>query len=242
MKASAGFVRTPIVSVPILTLALALAGCSGGSPASGTGGHSGSGGARGTGGSGAGGAVSGTGGSGAGGVASGTGGAGTGGAIGTGGRGTGGAPPDGGGADQPAQTDGSDAPSTTDAPSDGGASEGAAPPTAAAIQAILSGKYYCEQCHDGLNPPEGDLPSSMDLTNIASRAKVVGVSSKECPNALRIVAGDPEASYLVSKVIGHAQTSNGCFSGVRMPAMGLSFMTDDEIQMLKDWIRAGALP
>lgn len=138
----------------------------------------------------------------------------------------------------------------------------------AAVQAILD--THCITCHSA---PDGGtattLPQSLDLTNVAA---VVGRISTECGPAdggadaggdASTDAGDaggttvavtgkkiidsthPGVSYMVDKVIGHAQDC-GCFMGAHMPFMcdepdaGRSCLGNDDIQVIVNWIQRGA--
>lgn len=70
-------------------------------------------------------------------------------------------------------------------------------------------------------------------------ANLVGVPSTQVPAVMRVVAGDPMASYLWLK-LNNAQGSVGG-TGVRMPKLGTP-LTADELTTISDWISAGAPP
>jgi hypothetical protein len=55
---------------------------------------------------------------------------------------------------------------------------------------------------------------------------------------LRVKAGDPDSSYLVHKIQGTQGTVGG--SGGQMP-LGRSPLSQDNIDIIRDWIAAGAL-
>ena len=79
--------------------------------------------------------------------------------------------------------------------------------------------------------PHGGLNLNHDvayeqLINLASRGK---------PSAVRVVPGDPDASYLVQKLEGAAG-----IAGRRMPFSGAPFLTDGQILILRRWIAIGA--
>ena len=75
----------------------------------------------------------------------------------------------------------------------------------------------------------------MNLTAGNSYAALVGVSSIERPGVLRVVAGDPENSYLIHKLEGRPS-----IVGVRMPRGTGPFLTDGQILVIKRWIETGA--
>jgi hypothetical protein len=60
---------------------------------------------------------------------------------------------------------------------------------------------------------------------------MVGVAAEECDGRLRIVPGDPEASFLVEKLEGPPL---GC--GERMPVVG--YLSANEITCVKRWVVA----
>jgi hypothetical protein len=72
-------------------------------------------------------------------------------------------------------------------------------------------------------------PSGFDMTSLTSMRRGGATSGSKI-----IVAGDPCNSYLVQKV------SPAPPNGARMPLVGPPFWTDDEQQLLKDWIAEGA--
>jgi hypothetical protein len=122
---------------------------------------------------------------------------------------------------------------------EGGSEDGGAPaldggtpaPASAQVQAILDS--HCITCHSGAAAPRGLI-----LTDVMA---VVGAAAVECPDKQRITAGDSGISYLVDKIMGHAQ-NGGCFSGQRMPAGGNPPLSDEEIATIAAWIDAGAQP
>jgi hypothetical protein len=87
----------------------------------------------------------------------------------------------------------------------------------------------CTVCHAGANAPHGlrlDATNSYDL--------LVGVPSVEVPSLFRVKAGDPDLSYLIQKLEGHAAV------GARMP-FGGPYLSSDVIAVIRQWITAGAL-
>jgi len=87
----------------------------------------------------------------------------------------------------------------------------------------------CTTCHVGANAPRG---LRLDAAN--SYAMLVNVASVEVPGTLRVNPGNPDASYIVQKIEGTAA------QGVRMPANGPPYLTQDRIDLVRRWIAAGA--
>jgi len=87
----------------------------------------------------------------------------------------------------------------------------------------------CSQCHIGGGAPQG---LRLDAGN--SYAMLVNVSSVEVPGTLRVIPGNPDASYIVQKIEGIAAV------GVRMPANGPPYLPQDRIDLVRRWIAAGA--
>jgi hypothetical protein len=83
-------------------------------------------------------------------------------------------------------------------------------------------------CHAGPNPQRG-----MNLGAGVAYSMIVGVASAESTR-LRVAPGDPDASYLVSKVKGDAT-----IAGSRMP-FGGPYLPADKEKLLVDWVRRGA--
>lgn len=88
----------------------------------------------------------------------------------------------------------------------------------------------CTVCHAGANAPHG-----LRLDAADSYGLLVGVPSVEVPSLLRVKAGDPDNSYLIQKLEGHAAV------GARMP-LGGPYLPTDVIAVIRQWITAGALP
>lgn len=86
----------------------------------------------------------------------------------------------------------------------------------------------CTVCHAGANAPHGlrlDAADSYDL--------LVGVPSVEVPSLFRVKALDPDSSYVIQKLEGHAAV------GARMP-LGGPYLSSDVIAVIRQWITAGA--
>lgn len=101
-------------------------------------------------------------------------------------------------------------------------------PNLSSIQAnILT--PICAQCHTGAAAPLG-----LRFDDGVSWAELVGVSSIEMPEIMRVQPGDPESSYLIWKIEGRAEIQGG-----QMP-LALAALTADEIQAIRGWIANGA--
>lgn len=88
----------------------------------------------------------------------------------------------------------------------------------------------CSVCHVGGGAPQGlrlDAADSYDL--------LVGVPSTEVPGVLRVKPGDPDNSYLIQKLEGHAAV------GAQMP-FGGPYLTESTIAFVRQWITNGAQP
>jgi hypothetical protein len=69
----------------------------------------------------------------------------------------------------------------------------------------------------------------------ASYGEIVGRSAIGNPSLDRVEPGDPERSYLLKKLRGDAD-----ITGDRMPQDGPPFLTQEQIDGIAGWIRAGA--
>jgi mono/diheme cytochrome c family protein len=87
---------------------------------------------------------------------------------------------------------------------------------------------HCVSCHSGLFAPHR---LRLDVRN--SYRSLVGMQSAEVPAFQRVKPGDPDASYLVQKIEGHAS------EGVRMPASGPP-LSGQDIELIRQWIAGGA--
>ncbi|HSU40992.1 MAG TPA: hypothetical protein VLJ38_15550, partial [Polyangiaceae bacterium] len=119
----------------------------------------------------------------------------------------------------------------------GGANHGGAPgATLAAVQAIFDDR--CVNCHDA---SKGGLPTypMLPLTAGASHAALVNVAADETCGGVRVVPGNPDASYLVKKL----EQTMPC-DGQHMPRpfeVGTAPpLTADELATIRAWIAAGA--
>jgi hypothetical protein len=110
------------------------------------------------------------------------------------------------------------------------ATTGAAASFSAQIQPIFSASCTSAGCHRR----PGMVAADLDLGAGNAHAALVGVSSTQCdPTRLLVDPGDPDASYLIDKILG---VDLGF--GTRMPKMGS--LTPAEIQLITDWVAEGA--
>ena len=102
-------------------------------------------------------------------------------------------------------------------------------PTFTDVQAeVFTPSCAFSSCHGSAE--EGEL--SLDGDGVY--ANLVGVESSGAAGLTRVVAGDSSTSYLMWKLDGSA----GIEGDPMPPSGGLS---DDQVEMVRDWIDAGAL-
>jgi hypothetical protein len=97
-------------------------------------------------------------------------------------------------------------------------------------QADSSGRPACTQCHNAI----GGRFNGLDLSPAVAYGNLVGAASRGKVGAVRVIAGDPENSYLVHKLEGRPG-----IVGARMPFLG-PYLTDGQILVIKRWIELGA--
>ncbi|MDP9090913.1 MAG: hypothetical protein M3O26_19525 [Pseudomonadota bacterium] len=88
----------------------------------------------------------------------------------------------------------------------------------------------CSVCHIGGGAPEGlrlDAPHSFNL--------LIGVPSTEVPALDRVKPGNPNNSYIIQKLEGHAAV------GAQMP-LGGPYLSSTTIGFIRQWITDGAPP
>jgi Bacterial Ig-like domain len=115
-------------------------------------------------------------------------------------------------------------------------SSGSLPPLSADFASIQANIFtpICSVCHIGGGAPEGLRLDAADSYNL-----LVGVPSTEVPSLLRVKPGDPNDSYIIQKLEGHAavgaQMPDGCPS--TQPCL-----TTTTIAFIAQWITDGAQP
>jgi hypothetical protein len=109
---------------------------------------------------------------------------------------------------------------------------GAPPPLSADFDSIQANIFtpICSVCHAGASAPEG---LHLDAGN--SYNMLVGVPSTEVPSLLRVKSGDPDNSYIIQKLEGHAAV------GGQMP-LGGPYLSTTTIAFIRQWITDGAQP
>jgi hypothetical protein len=88
----------------------------------------------------------------------------------------------------------------------------------------------CSVCHAGGSAPEGLRLDAANSYNL-----LVGVPSTEVPSVLRVKPGDPDNSYIIQKLEGHAAV------GAQMP-FGGPYLSTETIAFIRQWITDGAQP
>ena len=102
------------------------------------------------------------------------------------------------------------------------------------IQPIFTFNCAVSGCHTGTAPEQG-----MNLSAGQTFANVVNVPAMELSTMNRVTPGQPGSSYLFHKVEGTHMDVGG--SGDRMP-LNRSPLTQMDIDLIRAWIEAGALP
>jgi hypothetical protein len=116
----------------------------------------------------------------------------------------------------------------------GGSGDNAPPaglqPTLASIQDnVFTVTCAVSGCHGGAGAQYG-----LQLDPGFSAGNLINVPSGQDPNLIRVVPGDPDASFLIQKLDG-TQTV-----GARMPDNG-PYLTTAKINVIRQWIQDGAL-
>jgi hypothetical protein len=111
-------------------------------------------------------------------------------------------------------------------------SGGSLPPLSADFDSLQANIFtpICSVCHAGASAPEG---LHLDAGN--SYNMLVGVPSTEVPSILRVKPGDPDNSYIIQKLEGHAAV------GGQMP-LGGPYLSTATIAFVRQWITDGAQP
>jgi hypothetical protein len=109
-------------------------------------------------------------------------------------------------------------------------SSGGTVPLAATFDAIQANVFtpICSVCHVGATAPQGLMLDAAHSYNL-----LVGVPSTEVPSILRVAPGDPNNSYIIQKLEGHAAV------GGQMP-LGETPLPATTIAFIAQWITDGA--
>ena len=113
----------------------------------------------------------------------------------------------------------------------GGGDETGAPVSYGDVQGVFE-EYGCTACHPGVNP-------SLDLTEGNSYDQLVGIRALEDPTLVRVVAGDPERSFLYLKLGGAPPVADIPAIGTRMPPRAPPIDPED-LDLVRRWILQGA--
>jgi hypothetical protein len=116
-------------------------------------------------------------------------------------------------------------------PGAGGGGTAGLKPTLASIQAnVFTPTCAVPGCHGGASAQIG-----LRLDPGFSAGSLVNVASPRAANLVRVVPGDPDASFIVHKLEG-TQSLGG-----RMPLFG-PYLPQATIDVIRLWIKNGALP
>ncbi len=99
------------------------------------------------------------------------------------------------------------------------------------VQSVFT-RNGCTGCHPGVNP-------SLNLQAGKSYANLVGIRALEDPDLYRVVAGDPDRSFLYLKVGGNPVIADIPAVGSRMPPESPPISKED-MKLIHDWISQGA--
>jgi len=90
----------------------------------------------------------------------------------------------------------------------------------------------CVPCHtdDGRTPSGG-----LNLKSGTAYSSLVNVASTGKAGAVRVIPGNPSGSYMIQKLEGAAD-----IVGLRMPRNGPPYLTDAQVQLIRQWIQNGA--
>jgi hypothetical protein len=113
---------------------------------------------------------------------------------------------------------------------------GAPPPLSADFESLQENIFtpICSVCHAGGGAPEGLRLDAANSYNL-----LVGVPSTEVPAVLRVKPGDPDNSYIIQKLEGHAAV------GAQMPdgcPTSQPCLAPTTIAFIAQWITNGAPP
>jgi hypothetical protein len=111
-------------------------------------------------------------------------------------------------------------------------------PTFTAIQRDIfgstdqAGRVACTTCHNEAN---ARFTANLNLAGPGAYDQLVNVPSTGKSGAIRVVPGNPDASYLIQKLEGAPG-----IVGQRMPRTNGPFLTPGQISIIRRWIQLGA--
>jgi hypothetical protein len=111
-------------------------------------------------------------------------------------------------------------------------------PTFSSIQSEIfsapdsTGRAACTSCH---NAQGARFSGNLNLDGAEAYRQLVNVVSTGKRDAIRVIPGDPENSYLIHKIEGRPG-----IVGQRMPRTTGPFLTPGQVLIIKRWIELGA--
>ena len=88
----------------------------------------------------------------------------------------------------------------------------------------------CAVCHR-----PGGIAAFLDLASPSAYDQLVNVRAVTRAGSIRVIPGDPDASYLTRKLEGGPD-----IGGLRMPLNGPPYLTSGQITIIRRWIEIGA--
>ena len=99
----------------------------------------------------------------------------------------------------------------------------------------ISTQIFDKRCSCHLSTPNS---TPVVLASDQAYANIVSQPSTQKPQLLRINPGNPDLSYLYLKIT--KSTGDPDISGNRMPRNGPPYLSDEEIDVIRQWIADGA--
>jgi hypothetical protein len=99
------------------------------------------------------------------------------------------------------------------------------------VQPIFTANCALAGCH----APPGQLRLALSVG--AAYASLVGVPSIQCQQFDRVAPGEPDASYLIDKLLDRVSVAS-CFDGTGMPPGRR--LSDADLGVITQWIAEGA--
>lgn len=93
-----------------------------------------------------------------------------------------------------------------------------------------AGRAACTGCHNATR-----FAGSLNLADASAYAQLVNVPSSGKRDAIRVVPGRPDDSYLIHKIEGTPG-----IVGQRMPRTNGPFLTSGQVLIIRRWIQLGA--
>lgn len=141
---------------------------------------------------------------------------------------------------------GTSTPMMTDSGMDSGSTAGTDPDSGSGSPADVSHAediqpIWDEHCVTGCHEPGGEWGMFLDMSGDAYD-KIVGVPAPQLMSMNHVEPGDLDTSYLWHKINGTQVAAGG--SGLDMPKARLgeevTVLTEDQLQLIRDWIAGGA--